>query len=208
MEQPLPAEQVGTQHIDSCVGRGTESPRTWKALHDFSKSAQASAARRCAVSLEQGWGHQAGRTVAGQEGGYCEPWARGMPKHPPGALTGCWGLGQEGCSTPSPRPGPAGAVLSPGQHRMCPSSHRTREPSPAQGTLLWCRRLSGVPTRHIASTKHPNTFPRWCGHRTWQAEQLRAVHEAHSAYLCAPGLGAGSAPQPSQKLLDQPHWQL
>lgn len=82
--------------------------------------------------LGQAWEHQAGRTVEGQGGGY---WGRRMPEHPPGALTGCWGLGQGGCSTPSPCPGPAGAVLSPGQHRTSPSSHRTwsqaqpREPS-------------------------------------------------------------------------------
>lgn len=205
MEQPLPAEQAGTQV--SWVGRGTTSPRTWQSLYDFSKSQGC----KCpGISHPSGCRVPAPGTGMGAPGWQNSSWTRrgilgflekGMPDHPPDALTGCWGLGQEGCSSPGSCPGAAGAALS-------PSSHRPWEPSPAQGTLLWCRRLSGVPSGHAASTKHPNTFPRWCGHGTWQAEQLRAVHEARSAYLCAPGLGAGSAPQPSQKLPDQPHWQL
>lgn len=38
MEQPLPAECVGTRHRDSWVGSWTESPRTCQSLYDFSKS--------------------------------------------------------------------------------------------------------------------------------------------------------------------------
>lgn len=85
MEQPLPAEQVGTRHRDSWVGRGTESPRTWQSLYDLSKS---QGCKYTDISCPSGWRVPAPGTGMGAPGWQDSTWTRR------GILGG---LGKGGC---------------------------------------------------------------------------------------------------------------
>lgn len=130
-------------------------------------------------TLGVGRGHQAGRTVAGQ-GGDAGGLGKGECPSIPGGpwqSTGAWGGkdAADGSSIPQPvswwQRGLSCLLASAGGRY--PAGHRTKEPSPAQGTLLRCWRLSGVLTGHAASAKHPNT--RSLGRGDWPVEWLQAV---------------------------------